>query len=110
MAKIILKHNPDLTKETLKGELAKIFESKGYEVGFSKLIGAQIYVKKSGWVGATVSLKQKADSTVVRANGYAPSTGVRLLMYGIITILILMPKWNALVREIREELEKADLA
>ena len=110
MAKIVLKHNPELTKEALKEKLSKIFESKGYEVGFSKLIGAQIYVKKNGWVGAAISIKQKADSTVIRANGYAPSTAVRLLMYGLITILILMPKWNKLVKEIREELEKSDLA
>jgi hypothetical protein len=71
-------------------------------VDISSLIGANIFVRKNAWVGATIFFKQKEDSTFVRVNGYAPSFLVRLLLYGLILMLILMPQWNKLVKEITE--------
>lgn len=105
MAKIQLRHNPTLTKELLAEALKKHFEPMGYEVGMSSLIGADIYVKKNNWVGCTLKLKQKADSTTVIANGYTPSILYRILFYGLLTIIILSPKWRALIAEIRAFLE-----
>lgn len=102
MAKAILKHDPTLTKEKLNKILSAKFSTMGYEVGFSNLIGADIYIKKSGWTGVSIKLKQKADTTFLRINGYAPSVAVRLLIYGIITILILLPKWKKLEKEVKD--------
>ena len=102
MARINLKHSPDLTKEQLRDMLSAHFTGLGYEVGLSALIGADIYVKKNAWVGVTIKLKQKSDSTFLRIGGYAPSIAVRLLLYGLITYLILLPKWNRLVKDVRE--------
>ncbi|MGD0577258.1 MAG: hypothetical protein ABSA74_04240, partial [Candidatus Staskawiczbacteria bacterium] len=73
MAKAILKHNPSLTKEKLKTVLSTHFSPIGYEVDYSSLIGADIYIKKSGWTGVAIKLKQESDATFLRINGYAPS-------------------------------------
>lgn len=105
MAKAILAHNPSLTKESLNEVLSAHFTPLGYEVGDSALIGADLYIKKSGWTGVSVKLKQKSDSTLIRINGYAPSMAVRLLLYGLITILILLPKWRKLEKEVKDFLE-----
>jgi hypothetical protein len=102
MAKAILKFNPSLTKEKLKAVLSTRFAPIGYEVGFSSLIAVDIYVRKSGWTGVAIKLKQKSDSTFLVINGYAPSIAVRLLLYGIITILILLPKWRKLEKEVSD--------
>ncbi len=82
MAKIILAHNSSLTKEKVLEVLQKHFSSIGYEVGNSALIGADIYVRKSDWIGATIKLKQDKEKTWLRTHGYAPSVLVRLLLYG----------------------------
>lgn len=102
MPKVILQHNPSLTKEKLKDILAEHFRVNGYTVDISALIGANIFIRKNAWVGATIVLKQKADSTFLRVNGYAPSFLVRLLLYGLILLLILMPQWNKLVKEVTD--------
>jgi len=102
MAKLILEHNPSLTKEKLKDILEQHFSQKGYKVGFSSLLGKDIYIKKNAWVGATVTLKQKSDKTFLRIYGEAPSFEVRLLFYGIIPLFILLPKWNKLVKETKD--------
>lgn len=100
MAKVALKYNPSLTKEKLMAVLSSQFSSAGYEVDYSSLIGADIYIRKSGWTGVTIKLKQKTDATFLRINGFAPSLAVRLLIYGLITILILLPKWKKLEKEV----------
>jgi len=102
MGKLILGHNPDLTREKLLGIIEPQLKEKGYEVGASSLIGSDLYVKKTGWVGATIKIRQKNDSTIILTRGYSPSVAVRILAYGLITILILNPKWNKLIAEIEE--------
>lgn len=101
MAKIILNHDPSLTKEQLKDVLTDYFLQYGYEVDYSQLIGADIYVKKSSWIGVTIKLKQKPDSTFLRIGGYVPSPGLRLAVNGLLPLLILWPKWNKLIDEVR---------
>ncbi len=102
MATISLKQDPSLTYEKLEALLSPFAETKGYEVNYSNALGGYINVKKSGWTGVVVKLKQKKDSTLLRINGYAPSIAVRLLLYGLITILILLPKWRSLENEVKE--------
>lgn len=102
MPKLELKHNPELTKEQLYEVLSTQLADKGYEIGLSKLIGADIYIKKTGWVGVSIKLVQRSNSTFIRYAGYAPSAAVRLLLYGVITLLIVRPKWKALENEVKD--------
>jgi hypothetical protein len=101
MAKIILKHDPVLTVEALKQALSYHFINQGYEVGISKLIGADIYIKKNNWVGVAIKLKQKPDSTFLRINGFVPNVALRVLVNGLIPLLFLWPKWKRLIAEVR---------
>lgn len=102
MAKIILTHDPSLTKEKLKDILTERFTVDGYEVDYSALIGADLYIKKSSWVGVTIKLKQSDDETKLKIWGYVPSTALRILVNGILPLLILWPKWNKLIAEVRD--------
>ena len=110
MAKIILSYTPDLTKERLQEMLSHQFIPTGYEVGASKLIGADIYIKKSNWIGVAIKLKQKPDSTFLRINGYVPSVALRVLVNGVIPLLFLWPKWNRLIAEVRSFFENEYLS
>lgn len=56
MATIQLKHNPSLTKEELLSVLQNGLGNK-YEIGLSRLIGADLYIQKSGAVGVSIKLK-----------------------------------------------------
>lgn len=105
MAKIILKHDASLTKDKLKEVLSYHFITMGYEVGLSSLIGADIYIKKSNWIGVVIKLKQKPDSTFLRVNGYVPSTALRVLVNGLIPMLFLWPKWKRLIAEVQSFME-----
>lgn len=102
MAKFNIKHDPSLTKEVLFQKLEAFFKAKGYTVKQSKLIGADVVIDKSSWTGVAIKIKQKSGATMLRVNGYAPSIAVRLLLYGLITYLILLPKWNALIKEVQD--------
>ena len=107
MAKAIIEHNPDLTKEHLKKILSHHFTPKGYEVGFSSLLATDIYIKKNDWVGVGLRIKQKQKSTSIIISGYAPSIFVRILFLGIIPILILLPKWREMENEVKKHLTSA---
>lgn len=106
MGRIKISHNPGLTKESLVELLNTNLADKGYEIGLSKLIGADIYIKKTAWVGAVVKIRQKSDETILITRGYSPSTVVRFLFHGLIVILVLNPKWNKLIAEIEEIFKK----
>jgi|GEM_PF-1633478 len=109
MAKAILRHDPSLTPEQLFDLLKKHYGPMGYEVGESALIGAQYYIRKSAFLGATVKLRQRDDSTTVMVNGYAPSPAVRILLSGLLLIIIMMPKWLRFAKEVKEYLEASPL-
>ena len=101
MAKIDLPFDPSLTKDRLKDLLSHQFIPMGYEVGLSSLIGADIYIKKSNWIGVAIKLKQKPEKTFIRVNGYVPSTALRVLVNGILPLLFLWPKWKKLIAEVQ---------
>jgi hypothetical protein len=61
MAKVILQHNPSLTRGKLINILVNYFGPIGYKVDASALVGTDIYIKKSGWVGVTIKLIQTAN-------------------------------------------------
>ena len=104
MAKITLRHNPSLTKDKLLELFQKRFGGT-YEVYETKLLGADLVVKKSGYTGVAVKLLQKSDSTAIRYGAFAPSAWVRVLLYGLIMYLFVRNGWKALTAEVKEFIE-----
>ncbi len=102
MVKLTLDKNLNITKENLTEILSNKFSAQGYEITMSNLIGADIAVKKTGAVGVAIKIKHKTDNILIKINGYAPSVAFRLFLYGLIPILIVMPKWKKLEREIAD--------
>ncbi|WP_108807700.1 hypothetical protein [Aquimarina spinulae] len=107
--KIEITTEKTLTKEVLKDYLDTMFSPFGYEVYLSSLIGADVVIKKSNWIGASVKLKTKSDKNHIVISGFAPSTMARILVSGILPILILLPKWLRFEKEI-EGIIKEDQA
>lgn len=108
--KIILPPTPDLTVDSLFEELIKDFSPKSYQVYKTSLIGSDIVIKKSGWTGVFIKLKQKADSTTILFNIYAPSAMVRVLFMGVIPVLILHNgKWKEMNSEFSDWASKSPL-
>ena len=82
MAKLEIRHNPQLTKERLVELFQQHFKGK-YEVYLSKTPGCDFIVKKSGLSGVFVKLIQKQGKTQVTLYRYAPS----VILRGPITML-----------------------
>ena len=112
MAKIEIPHNPDLTVEDIINSLNVKFASKGYTAKKVKLLGADLVLEKTSWVGVAIKLKQKQNATFLRVNGFAPSTGVRVFMamLGLFTYLFVIPKWNKLVKEVKQHVLSPEFA
>lgn len=109
MAKVTIGHHPELTPEAAMGVFRKHFAEK-YEV-YKALIGKNFIVKKSGWTGFGVALKQQKDSTSFRFSWSPPSTFVWFLCAGLIPLLIvwvfLRPTLKAMEDEIKSFIENA---
>jgi len=104
MAKIVIRHNPSLTKDKLLELFQKRFGGN-YKVYETKLLGADLIVKKSATTGVSVKLVQKSDSTLIRFGAFAPSAAVRILLYGLIMYLFVMKSWKKLTAEVKEYIE-----
>jgi len=90
---------PHITPEALCQELARQWEPQGYSVYQSKLIGLDVALKKSGWSGVAIKIKQDGTGTVLAYNAFSPSAMVRMLAMGLIPILIINAKsWKPLLR------------
>lgn len=107
MPKLTIGHHPELTPESVL-EIFRNRFGQQYEVYRTKLLGADFVIKKSGWTGVSVKLIQKADRTMLRFGGFAPSFTVRLLFMGAIPALICyFVTWKKLQNEVREFIETA---
>jgi hypothetical protein len=107
VAKLTLKHNPQLDIEGLLQILQNKFGGE-YEVYKTGLIGSDVVIKKSAWTGIALKLIQKADRTMIRFNAFAPSVFVRILQLGLLPILILyLISWGPMQKEIKGYLESA---
>ena len=98
--KISLPLRPDITVDLLESEIRSTFAKGAYEVSRNPLFKSVIIIKKTGWTGLTVALKQKKEETLIRFNAFAPSAMVRLFLMGLIPMLILHNgKWKAMRAE-----------
>tara|TARA_R110002096_G_scaffold350395_1_gene543424 strand:+ start:432 stop:893 length:462 start_codon:yes stop_codon:yes gene_type:complete len=75
----------------------------GFTVYKSALVGLDVAIKKSGWSGIAIKIKQDGSGTVLAYNAVSPSAMVRLLALGLIPLLILNAKsWMPLLRDFEQ--------
>ncbi|MDQ7778927.1 MAG: hypothetical protein RDV41_04375 [Planctomycetota bacterium] len=100
MPKLSIGNKPDMTADKLLEIFKKQFGGK-YEVYKTKLIGADIIVKKSGWTGVAIKILQSSGQTILRFNAMSPSALVRVLQLGLIPLLFLyFGPWGRIVAEV----------
>lgn len=104
MIKVVLRHNPSLTKNTMLDLFQRHFGDR-YKVYATKLVGMDLVVKKSGSTGISLKLIQKSDGTFVRFGAFAPSPAFRFLLYGVIPYFILRGRWREMEAEIKAYIE-----
>jgi hypothetical protein len=104
MAIVRLGNQPDLTKEEAREAFARHFAGK-YSIERSSAFNRDFIVKKSGWVGVGVRLKQEKNDTILIFTGIIPNTALSVIFSGIASYLILRPRWHELEGEITEFVE-----
>ena len=104
MIKVIIRHNPSLTKDMVLELFQRHFGSR-YEVYATKLLGMDLVVKKSGSTGVSLKLVHKADESFFRFGAFAPSLAFRILLYGVIAYFFLRRKWREMEAEIKDYIE-----
>ena len=107
MAVVAVGHHPELTAEEAMKIFQKHFTGK-YEVYMTKRPGRDFVVKKSGWVGVAVKLKQEAAKTRFVFNYIMPSALITVLFWDLITVLILRSRLKTMENEVRSFIEGAE--
>jgi hypothetical protein len=104
MVKVIIRHDPSLTKDKVLELLQGYFGGR-YEVYATKLLGMDLVIKKSGSTGISLKLVQKSEETYFRFGAFAPSPAFRLLLYGVIPYFFLRRRWREMEAEIKSYIE-----
>ncbi len=104
MAIVNIGNKPDLTKEQAREIFASHFAGK-YEIIRSNALNRDFIVKKSGWSGVGVRLKQEKDSTSFVFTGLIPNMLLQVLFGGLAAYLFLRPSWKALESEVAQFIE-----
>ena len=100
--KIILPPSPQVTPDSLLQDLQQAFGPQGCEVYKTALIGADLILKRSGWTGVAIKIKQGPASTEILFSPFSPSLLVRLLAMGLITIIILQNgSWKRMIADFK---------
>lgn len=101
--KVDLGRRPDLTVDSLLKQLKREF-GKEFEIYPTKLLGADIIIKKSAWTGLAIKLKKDAQGNAnLGFNPLMPSAGARILATGLIPILILWKRsWKPLIERFKD--------
>jgi len=110
MAKVIVGHHPELTKEDAMEVFRRHFAGK-YEVHLikSKAIVRDFGIKKGYWTAVLVRLEQKPEQTVFNFIGTPPTAMSRLL--AMVFFIFSWPAANACKRmekEIKAFIENAE--
>lgn len=106
MAVVTVPHKPALTAQ----EAEKVFRSHfggKYDVYKTSFLGRDFVVKKSGWTGVGVKLKQESARTDLVFTPLMPNALFNLLFGSLIAMLFLRPSWKALEDEVRVFIENA---
>jgi hypothetical protein len=94
---------PHITPDSLLAELTTVWKPQGFEVYKSALVGVDVVLKKSGWTGVALKIKQNNGNTELAYNAFAPSAFVRVMAMGLIPILIVNANsWKPLLRRFEQ--------
>ena len=92
-----------ITPDSLAHELGNAWAPQGFEVYRSALFGVDVVLKKSGWTGVGIKIKQNNGTTELVYNAFAPSAFVRVVAMGLIPILIVnSTSWKPLLRSFEQ--------
>jgi hypothetical protein len=101
MAIVNIGNQPELTPDQAREVFAQHFAGK-YEIVKSNAIKRNFIVKKSGWVGVGVRLKQERTGTSFVFTGLMPNVMLQVLFGGIASYLWLRSSWKELEGEVAE--------
>lgn len=97
-----------ITPDSLVQELGQAWASQGYTVYKTALFGLDVVLKKSGWTGIGIKIKQDNGMTVLAYNAFAPSAMVRVLAMGLIPILIVnSTSWQPMLRMFEQYVQRS---
>jgi hypothetical protein len=97
-----------ITPDSLANELAQAWAPRGFTVYKSALIGLDVVLKKSGWTGVGIKIKQVNGATVLAYNAFSPSAMVRVMAMGLIPILIInSTSWKPLLRTFEQYVQQS---
>lgn len=97
-----------ITTQTLVDELSRAWAPQGFTVYRSALIGLDVVLKKSGWTGIGIKIKQNNGMTELAYNAFAPSAMVRVMAMGLIPILIVnSTSWKPLLRSFEQYVQSS---
>lgn len=106
MAIVSIGNRPDLTPEQAQEVFAQHFAGK-YEVVHSNALRRNFIVKKSGWSGVGVRLKQDKTGTTFVFTGLMPNMVLQVLFGGLASYLFLRSSWKELEAEVSEFIQSA---
>jgi hypothetical protein len=99
---------PHITVDSLVQELGQAWAPQGYTVYKTALLGLDVVLKKSGWTGIGIKIKQDNGMTVLAYNAFAPSAMVRVLAMGLIPILIVnSTSWQPMLRMFEQYVQRS---
>ena len=106
MAVVTVAHQPELTPEKVMDVFSRHFpqEFEVYKTGF---FGRDFVVKKNGWTGVGVKLKQDTNGTSFVFTALMPNVLLNLLFGGLLSFVLLRASWKGLERDVREFIENA---
>ena len=105
--KITLGPSPHITPESLAHELGQAWAPRGFNIYKSSLFGVDVVLKKSGWTGIALKIKQTpTGATEIIYNPFMPSALVRIMAMGLIPVLIVnSSSWQPLLRTFEQYLQ-----
>ena len=106
MAIVSIGNRPDLTPEQAQEVFAQRFAGK-YEVVHSNAVRRDFIVKKSGWSGVGVRLKQDKTGTSFVFTGLMPNMLLQVLFGGLASYQFLRSSWKELEAEVSEFIQSA---
>jgi hypothetical protein len=90
---------PHITPDSLLQELLQQWGPRGFTAYKSSLPMLDVALKKSGWTGVAIKIKQSPTETTLVYNAFSPSMFVRMLQPGLIPLLIVSnSSWKPLLR------------
>ena len=112
MVTVTVNHNPDLTADQAM-ELFRSHFAGRYEVSKTSLLARDFVLKKTGWTGVGVRLRQDSNTTSFVFTAMSPGTIARVLpvlflgIGALILLLTLRPAWKAMEEEVRTFIESS---